>query len=149
MGDFSLDPVQYLEGGPPPHRCSASGRRTRSRTCLRNPGRLQACFVFRGRGRGGRGFWAPGSTGFAPQMKQNVVSKRDGGGGVGHRCAAAAAIQPHLIHCRATQRILCQAHVNRGFHVSDARLGSVRIFDACVKIQHDAQWSVLTRASIF
>ncbi len=28
----------------------------------------------------------------------------------------------------------------RGFHISDARLGSVRIFDALVKIQHDAQW---------
>ncbi len=38
---------------------------------------------------------------------------------------------------------------NRGFHVGDARLGGVRIFDARVKIQHDAQWSVLTRASIF
>ena len=36
-----------------------------------------------------------------------------------------------------------------GFHVRDARLGSVRIFDARVKIQHDAQWSVLMRASIF
>ncbi len=37
----------------------------------------------------------------------------------------------------------------RGFHVGDARLGGVRIFDARVKIQHDAQWSALTRASIF
>ncbi len=38
---------------------------------------------------------------------------------------------------------------NRGFHVGDARLGGFRIFDARVKIQHDAQWSVLTQASIF
>ncbi len=38
---------------------------------------------------------------------------------------------------------------NRGFHVGDARLGGVRIVDARVKIQHDAQWSVLTRASFF
>ncbi len=30
----------------------------------------------------------------------------------------------------------------RGFHVGDARLGDVRIFDARVKIQHDAQWRV-------
>ncbi len=37
----------------------------------------------------------------------------------------------------------------RGFHVGDARLGGVRIFDTRVKIQHDAQWSVLTQASIF
>ncbi len=37
----------------------------------------------------------------------------------------------------------------RGFHVGDARLGGVRIFHARIKIQHDAQWSVLTRASIF
>ncbi len=37
----------------------------------------------------------------------------------------------------------------RGFHVGDARLCGVRIFDARIKIQHDAQWSVLTRASIF
>ncbi len=36
---------------------------------------------------------------------------------------------------------------NRGFHVGDAWLGGVRIFDARVKIQHDAQWSVLMRAS--
>ncbi len=28
---------------------------------------------------------------------------------------------------------------NRGFHVGDARLGSVRVFDAHVKIQHDTQ----------
>ncbi len=39
--------------------------------------------------------------------------------------------------------------LNRGFHVGDARLGGVRIFDPHVKIQHDAQWSILTRASIF
>ncbi len=32
------------------------------------------------------------------------------------------------------------APVNRGFHVGDARLGGVRIFDARVKSQHDAQW---------
>ncbi len=38
---------------------------------------------------------------------------------------------------------------NRGFHVGDAQLGGVKIFDACLKIQHDAQWSVLTQASIF
>ncbi len=41
------------------------------------------------------------------------------------------------------------AVLNRGFHVGDARLGGVRIFDARIKIQHDAQWSVLTRASSF
>ena len=29
---------------------------------------------------------------------------------------------------------------NRGFHIGDARLGGLRIFDARVKIQHDAQW---------
>ncbi len=28
----------------------------------------------------------------------------------------------------------------RGFHIGDARLGSIRIFDARVKSQHDAQW---------
>ncbi len=38
----------------------------------------------------------------------------------------------------------------RGWAASeDARLGSLRIFDAGIKIQHDAQWSVLMRASIF
>ncbi len=37
----------------------------------------------------------------------------------------------------------------RGFHVGDARLGGVRIFDVRVKIQHDAQWSIFMRASIF
>ena len=57
-----------------------------------------------------------------------------------------------LVFCR---RVSCsatfQAHscVNRGFHVGDARLGGVRIFDARIKIQHDAQWGVLMRASIF
>ncbi len=30
--------------------------------------------------------------------------------------------------------------VIRGFHIGDAWLGSIRIFDACVKSQHDAQW---------
>ena len=30
----------------------------------------------------------------------------------------------------------------RGFHVGDAQLGGVRIFDARVKIQHDAQLRV-------
>ncbi len=46
--------------------------------------------------------------------------------------------------------LLVSGHtMNRGFHVGDARLGGVRIFDAHVKIQHDAQWSVLTWASIF
>ncbi len=39
--------------------------------------------------------------------------------------------------------------LNRGFHFGDARLGGVRIFDAHVKIQHDAQWSILMWASIF
>ncbi len=31
---------------------------------------------------------------------------------------------------------------NRGFHVGDVRLGGIRIFDAHIKIQHDAQWRV-------
>ncbi len=44
---------------------------------------------------------------------------------------------------------LCSHDPIRGFHVGDTRLGGVRIFDARVKIQHDAQWSILTRASIF
>ncbi len=45
--------------------------------------------------------------------------------------------------------VSARSHVIMGFHVGDARLGGVRIFDARVKIQHDAQWSVLTQASIF
>ncbi len=55
---------------------------------------------------------------------------------VGHRSVA-----PVLLWVRV--------YSYRGFHVGDARLGGIRIFDARVKIQHDAQWRFLTRASIF
>ncbi len=47
-----------------------------------------------------------------------------------------------LFHCDCD-------HQTWGCHVGDARLGGIRIFDTRVKIQHDAQWSVLTWASIF
>ncbi len=65
--------------------------------------------------------------------------------GPGRVCRAA---EPPLLgrHGEAQHR---RFSTNRGFHVGDARLGGVRIFDARVKIQHDAQWSILTRASMF
>ncbi len=50
--------------------------------------------------------------------------------------------------CFLVEFVVCDQSI-RGFHVGDAPLGGVRIFDARVKIQHDSQWSILTRASIF
>ncbi len=51
--------------------------------------------------------------------------------------------------CPAFRTSIRNRDAIRGFHVGDAQLGGVRTFDTRVKIQHDAQWSVLTRASIF
>ncbi len=36
--------------------------------------------------------------------------------------------------------LIAQQSTTRGFHVGDALLGGVRIFDTRVKIQHDTQW---------
>ncbi len=43
--------------------------------------------------------------------------------------------------CGSGSSLCCLQQIYiRGFHVGDARVGGVRIFDARVKIQHDAQW---------
>ncbi len=65
----------------------------------------------------------------------------------------------HTARCRVERPASVRGE-NRGFHIGDARLGGVRIFDARIKNQHDAQWRAsnyqsrpitdfLTRASKF
>ncbi len=77
-----------------------------------------------------------------PTPKRAPVPYRSVAKGFPHR-------QGSVRFSHAGVKILMRGPQIRGFHVGDARLGGVRIFDARVKIQHDAQWSVLTRASIF
>ena len=44
------------------------------------------------------------------------------------------------LSCAEQKPALSPRHDIRGFHIGDARLGGVRIFDVCIKSQHDAQW---------